>query len=72
MQDTFTVLDCRDVEHSIKIDNVKSFDSNKDKTITVVYLKELENNLWDIRTYESENSIRFRYSKLYDQLHKED
>ena len=72
MQDYIIVTDCFDTEHTIKINNVKDFDSNKDKTITSVLLKELVNNLSDIKTYESEDAIRLRYSKIYDELYKED
>ena len=75
MQDSILIVDCNDNQHVVKIDNVKDFgtyQSFKNPPITTVYLKELENNLWDIKTYESEDSIRSRFSKLYDELHKED
>lgn len=71
MQDSILIMDCNDIRHTIKIDNIKNFSSNTQKTITTVHLKELENNFWDIKTYESEDPIRLRYSKLYDTLHKE-
>ena len=74
MQDSILIIDCKDVQHVVKINNIKDFKANqyfKNKPITTVYLKELENNLLDIKTYESENSIRLRYSKIYDELHKE-
>ena len=75
MQDSILIIDCKDLQHVVKIDNIKSFGTYqafKNPPITTVYLKELENNLWDIKTYESEDSIRSRFSKLYDELHKED
>lgn len=76
MQDSILIIDCFDKQHIVKIDNVKNIDSfynnNAKKSITIVYLKELHNNLLDIRTYELEDSFRLRYSKVYDGLHKED
>ena len=75
MQDSILIIDCKDVQHIVKINNVRDFrtyQTFKNPPITTVYLKELENNLLDIKTYESENSIRLRYSKIYDVLHKDD
>ena len=74
MQDSILIIDCNDIQHIVKIDNVKDFGTYqafKNPPITTVYLKKLENNLLDIKTYESEDSIRTRYSKIYDELHKE-
>lgn len=75
MQDSILIIDCNNTQHVVKIDNVKNFETYqafKNPPITTVFLKELENNLWDIKTYELEDSLRLRYSKIYDELHKED
>jgi len=75
MQDSILIVDCKNVHHVVKIDNIKDFGTYqpfKNASITTVYLKELANNLLDIKTYESEDSIRLRYSKIYDGLYKED
>lgn len=74
MQDSILIIDCKDIHHIVRIDNIKdfsTFQSFKNPPITTVYLKELTDNLLDIKTYESENSVRLRFSKIYDELHKE-
>lgn len=75
MQDTISIIDCENVKHTVKINNVKDFSTYqylKKHPITTVHLKELENNLLNIKTYESEDSIRDRFSMIYDDLHKTD
>ena len=75
MQDSISIIDCHEKQHIIKINNIKNFSTYqgfKNPPITTIYLKELENNFLDIKTYESEESVRKRFSKLYDELHKND
>lgn len=77
MQDSILIVDCFDKEHIIKIDSILDFISHqtfKNSPITIIKLKEtLENGIHkDYRTYELEESVRLRYSKIYDTLHKED
>lgn len=76
MQDKILIVDCYDEQHIVHVDDILTFDTlrgfNK-PPITIVRLKEIafDNVHKDFKTYESENSIRLRYSKIYDALHKE-
>lgn len=76
MVDFIEISDCFGHKVEIKIDSILDFDiyTKGSKPITIIKLKEkLENGInKDFKTYESGNSIRLRYSKIYDELHKED
>ena len=76
MQDSILIIDCFDNRHKIKIDDVLDFStfSKGVKPITIIKLNETFGNgiHKDFRTYENENALRLRYSKIYDELHKED
>lgn len=73
MQEKMYVSDCKEEDHLIEVDNVKNITSEfhhyEKVNITTIHFKKVWNNLWDIKTYESENSFRDRFSKLYGKLH---
>ena len=76
MQDCILIVDCQNFQHKVKIDNVKSIESfynrNEKRSITTVHFKQIDKNLLDIKTYELADNLRLRFSKLYDESHKND
>lgn len=74
MIDFIEISDCFGHKIQIKINSILDFDiyTKGSKPITIIKLKEkLENgNNKDFRTYESEDSVRLKYSKIYDELYK--
>ena len=62
------ITDCFDYIHFINTENIKEitsfYNNNAKKSITIIHLIELTNNLLDVRTYESEFSVKRRLSNL--------